>query len=154
MAGNWLFSDRRWLDPRVSSEREILEANYDALCTAFPSFRACSKARFIENVGEVCAPWSELIEEARRQCKYSHEARERTAACDRIILPPLPPSVCDMHSLRDRSAGPANVGGNPGEDMDLYLLGLWGGDALGPMAWEAEEGPEGLLLCASPEDAA
>ena len=66
VAGNWPFCNRRWLDPRVPYERSILEMNYSALCAALPSFRACPKERFIENVKDTVAPWSELTEGTSR----------------------------------------------------------------------------------------
>ena len=80
MAGNSLFYNRRWLDPRVPDERSILEVNYSALCAAFPSFRACSKEKFLANVMEVCIPWSELTEEA---CRGSGGAQGRA---DREVI--------------------------------------------------------------------
>ena len=194
MAGSWLFCNRRWLDPRVSRERDILEANYATLCTTFPSFRSCSKARFIENVTEVCASWSKLLEDAHRQYQNCLPRRRDksepeggsnipvestrpkfspSAFCSlpgtftfqnaqpsdsethgpssvRALQSPRPPSPSPI-----LSGSPAKIGGNSGEDVDLYLLELWDGEAHGPMAWKALEieGPEALQPFAAVGDA-
>ena len=57
-AGNWLFCHRRWLDPRIPEERQILDSNYDGLCATFPGFATCSKADYIKILADVCEAWS------------------------------------------------------------------------------------------------
>ena len=56
-AGNWLFCHRRWLDPRIPEELQILDRNYDGLCATFPGFASCSKANFLQILTDVCASW-------------------------------------------------------------------------------------------------
>ena len=58
MAGNWLFSGRRWRDPRAADDRAALEAGYDDLVAAFPAFSRCSRDRFLANVADICASWT------------------------------------------------------------------------------------------------
>ena len=58
VAGNWLFSGRRWRDPRAADDRAALEAGYDDLVAAFPAFSRCSRDRFLANVADICASWT------------------------------------------------------------------------------------------------
>jgi hypothetical protein len=68
-AGNWLFCNRRWLDPLNRDERQILESNYDGLCASFPVIATmCTKARFILCVMDVHVAWSDRIAESSRKC--------------------------------------------------------------------------------------
>jgi hypothetical protein len=57
-AGNWLFCNRRWLDPRDADDRSILEQEYTRLCGSFPRFAACTKKRFFEVLTDVCESWT------------------------------------------------------------------------------------------------
>ena len=57
-AGNWLFCNRRWLDPSHPQDRARLDAGYDALCAAFPAFAACPRAAFLARLAHVSAAWS------------------------------------------------------------------------------------------------
>ena len=52
-AGNWLFCNRRWLDPSHPQDRARLDAGYDALCAAFPAFAACPRAAFLARLARV-----------------------------------------------------------------------------------------------------
>ena len=58
VAGNWLFSGRRWRDPRAADDRAALEAGYDDLVAAFPAFSRCSRDRFLANIADICASWT------------------------------------------------------------------------------------------------
>eukprot|EP00291_Cryptomonas_curvata_P023007 CAMPEP_0172170972 /NCGR_PEP_ID=MMETSP1050-20130122/11626_1 /TAXON_ID=233186 /ORGANISM="Cryptomonas curvata, Strain CCAP979/52" /LENGTH=428 /DNA_ID=CAMNT_0012842337 /DNA_START=180 /DNA_END=1462 /DNA_ORIENTATION=- len=60
-AGNWLFSNRRWLSPANPSERSLLENNYDTLCHLHPEFGACSKDDFLAHLTEATGAWAEII---------------------------------------------------------------------------------------------
>jgi hypothetical protein len=60
-AGNWLYSNRRWLSPADPSEKSILETNYDKLCSLHPEFRACSKECFLSHLFEVTSAWSKIM---------------------------------------------------------------------------------------------
>jgi hypothetical protein len=68
-AGNWLFCNRRWLNPVNREERRLLESNYDALCASFPVIATiCTKARFIHCVMDVFMAWSDRIDASSRKC--------------------------------------------------------------------------------------
>ena len=54
MAGNWLFCNRRWLNPQDVNDRVVLECNYDALVAKFPAFARCPRFRFLQCLSEVC----------------------------------------------------------------------------------------------------
>ena len=54
MAGNWLFCNRRWLNPQDVQDRMELECNYDALVSKFPAFARCPRFRFLQCLSEVC----------------------------------------------------------------------------------------------------
>jgi hypothetical protein len=61
-AGNWLFCNRRWLNPLNREERKTLETNYETLCAAFPILAMrCPKANFIQCIMDVSITWSERI---------------------------------------------------------------------------------------------
>ena len=66
-AGNWLFCNRRWLNPLKRDEREKLEQNYDKLCASFPAFARCSKTMFIQFLMDVTVAWTERIAETPRR---------------------------------------------------------------------------------------
>jgi hypothetical protein len=54
MAGNWLFCNRRWLNPKDPKDRMNLEYNYDALTAKFPAFARCPRFGFLQCLTEVC----------------------------------------------------------------------------------------------------
>ncbi len=54
-AGYLLFQSRRWLDPRILEDRDLLIRNHDALCAAFPSFAACPRDTFLLHNANVAA---------------------------------------------------------------------------------------------------
>ena len=58
VAGNWLFSYRRWRDPRTADDRAELEAGYDDLVALFPAFARCPRDRFLVVVAEICTSWT------------------------------------------------------------------------------------------------
>ena len=61
-AGNWLFSSRRWLNPRNPQDRDQLKENFDALCDAFPSFAArCEIATFLQTLHEISGAWARFL---------------------------------------------------------------------------------------------
>eukprot|EP00291_Cryptomonas_curvata_P024543 CAMPEP_0172161908 /NCGR_PEP_ID=MMETSP1050-20130122/6378_1 /TAXON_ID=233186 /ORGANISM="Cryptomonas curvata, Strain CCAP979/52" /LENGTH=111 /DNA_ID=CAMNT_0012831841 /DNA_START=248 /DNA_END=579 /DNA_ORIENTATION=+ len=57
-AGNWLFCNRRWLDPRDADDLCILEREYMRLCSRFPRFAACCQSRFLDVLTDVCSSWT------------------------------------------------------------------------------------------------
>ena len=60
-AGNWLFCNRRWLNPEDPTDRSLLEENYATLASMFPEFGAvCSKANFILKLSEVIGTWIKI----------------------------------------------------------------------------------------------
>ena len=69
-AGNWLFCNRRWLNPSFPPDRARLDAGYDALCAAFPAAAACPRSIFLTRIAHVSTAWS-IVQ------LYRHE---RTAA--------------------------------------------------------------------------
>jgi hypothetical protein len=54
-AGNWIFGNRRWLNPANPYDRARLDAGYDALCAAFPAFAACPRAHFLACIAGVAS---------------------------------------------------------------------------------------------------
>jgi hypothetical protein len=60
-AGNWLFCNRRWLDPAQAEDRAQLDRAYGALCASFPAFASCSKADFLRTLAEVAGNWANRI---------------------------------------------------------------------------------------------
>ena len=103
VAGSWLFSGRRWLDPSDPEDRTMLDLHYDNLCTLVPQFCRCSRERFLSAISAVIASWS-------RRCS---DAAENSASA-----PPSPRSieegsrsrshsrvVDDYHSAEDCGAG-------------------------------------------------
>ncbi len=60
-AGNWLFSNRRWLRPTKPEEKSIFQSNYDTLCTLHPEFRACSKEDFFAHLTEATSAWAKVL---------------------------------------------------------------------------------------------
>jgi hypothetical protein len=66
-AGNWLFCNRRWLNPLDREDRQTLDHNYDKLCLVFPAFARCSKATFIHVLMDVSISWSDRIKDGVRR---------------------------------------------------------------------------------------
>eukprot|EP00291_Cryptomonas_curvata_P009805 CAMPEP_0172183184 /NCGR_PEP_ID=MMETSP1050-20130122/18836_1 /TAXON_ID=233186 /ORGANISM="Cryptomonas curvata, Strain CCAP979/52" /LENGTH=219 /DNA_ID=CAMNT_0012856757 /DNA_START=358 /DNA_END=1014 /DNA_ORIENTATION=+ len=66
-AGNWLFCNRRWLEPSDSVDRANLEKNYDMLSQLYPEFSACSKADFLLHLSQVTTAWDQIATEC---CLY------------------------------------------------------------------------------------
>ena len=60
MAGNWLFSGRRWRDPRNEQDRAVLNAGYDALVARFPAFSRCSHDRYLATISDFSSSWSRV----------------------------------------------------------------------------------------------
>ncbi len=58
MAGNWLFSSRRWRNPDNMHDRAALNAGYDALAATFPAFSRSSRDLFLATISDICAGWS------------------------------------------------------------------------------------------------
>mmetsp|Transcript_77800 Transcript_77800/g.209679 ORF Transcript_77800/g.209679 Transcript_77800/m.209679 type:complete len:331 (-) Transcript_77800:34-1026(-) len=54
VAGNWLFSNRRWLDPSIPRDRQQLEKAYRFLCLKFNAFTQCTFPHFIKCVSIAC----------------------------------------------------------------------------------------------------
>ena len=77
-AGNWLFCNRRWLDPLKREERERLESSYDKLCESFPVFARCSKAQFIQCLMDVTIAWSDRINEVPRKSSGASTRKDST----------------------------------------------------------------------------
>ena len=67
IAGNWLFCNRRWLNPLKREDREKLERNYDKLCASFPVFALCPKNMFIHCVMDVTVAWTEVLVDTPRK---------------------------------------------------------------------------------------
>jgi hypothetical protein len=61
IAGNWLFSGRRWLDPEDSEDRIILDLKYENLLLMFPAFGNCPKAHFFRSISAIRTSWSRRI---------------------------------------------------------------------------------------------
>ena len=75
-AGNWLFSNRRWLSPAIPRDHALLLAGYDALCEAFPAFAAaCPCGPFLAHLSRVAAAWDAVIYPGPRlRCPQSDAA--------------------------------------------------------------------------------
>jgi hypothetical protein len=58
MAGNWLFSSRRWRNPRNPQDRAALIAGYDELVATFPVFSRCSREHFLDTITSFWSSWS------------------------------------------------------------------------------------------------
>ena len=58
MAGNWLFSSRRWRNPCSPQDHAALIAGYDALVATFPVFSRCSRDRFLATISSFWTSWS------------------------------------------------------------------------------------------------
>ncbi len=60
-AGNWLFCNRRWLNPEDAEDRAHLERAYATLCASFPAFATCPRAEFFRTLAEVAGSWAHRI---------------------------------------------------------------------------------------------
>ncbi len=58
MAGNWLFSSRRWRNPCNPPDRAALIAGYDELVATFPVFSRCSRDSFLATISSFWSSWS------------------------------------------------------------------------------------------------
>jgi hypothetical protein len=68
-AGTLLFAGRRWLDPSNAHDFELLDQQFDRLCT-FPSFNTCTRDNFMQTLSDVCETWTRrLAEDAVITCK-------------------------------------------------------------------------------------
>ena len=79
LADNWLFGNRRWLNPRIPEELGILVRRYGEICRAFPMFERCSRQRYIHIITNICSSWcGGIVPKVRRQ--ISQGARTQAAA--------------------------------------------------------------------------
>ena len=93
VAGNWLFSGRRWRNPAAVDDRAALSAGYNNIVAAFPAFSCCPRDRFLKVVGEVCASWSRRIGESTTQTAASQRSSSRAFWLRRTgerAIPPAP----------------------------------------------------------------
>ena len=137
-AGNWLFCNRRWLDPLKRDERERLEHNYNKLCTAFPVFARCSKAKFIQSLMDVNIAWSDRLGATPRK-KGSLPSRRAQLPKPKTTSAQLPSSrQMAAESYRDMAQGTPScrpevcAGGLPGDRchaIDACSTGACSGEA-------------------------
>jgi hypothetical protein len=115
MAGNWLFCNRRWLNPQDVQDRMQLESNYDAIVSKFPAFARCPRFRFLQCLSEVC------VERAADRPDGIHRASAGSPSTDagsedRDESPHFHQPSCNQLSgtavlgKRDHSAGPGAAG--------------------------------------------
>ena len=93
VAGNWLFSGRRWRNPAAVDDRAALSAGYNNIVAAFPAFSCCPRDRFLKVVGEVCASWSRRIGESSNQSAAPQKSSGRAFWLRRSgerAIPPAP----------------------------------------------------------------
>lgn len=57
VTGNWIYLDRRWLNPTDTNDFTHLNAGYDLLCAAHPSFAFCSRHSFLDHLARVSLAW-------------------------------------------------------------------------------------------------
>jgi hypothetical protein len=115
-AGNWLFSHRRWRDPRDSEDLEALEREYARLCSSFPRFAtACSKDRFISCIAGICASWIPRV--GCSAAPYSPQAvSPLPSACNTPPPPPLqlvasvPTAATAASPIAPSATAPADAG--------------------------------------------
>ena len=82
-AGNWLFCNRRWLDPADPADRARLHAGYDALLSLFPAaLTEVPRALFIEHLSEVTTAWADVARDS-----FSRRGRQRTALSELSCQP-------------------------------------------------------------------
>ena len=85
-AGNWLFCNRRWLDPADPADRARLHAGYDALLSLFPAaLTEVPRALFIEHLSEVTTAWADVARDG-----FSRHGRRRVDPSESSDPPPVP----------------------------------------------------------------
>ena len=152
VAGNWLFFNRRWLDPRRKDDLELLNRNYNELCASFPPFEACSRDKFMHVLEHFCTAWTAVANPARKprptDCKPEGSAGHQMACRETALSDGAdePDEDGDPGRLSPEIADPVRVGSpgssdNAGEQVDLALLALWAGEG-GPLG---EAGAPGVL---------
>jgi hypothetical protein len=63
VAGHWLFSRRRWLNPSDEDDRRALEEGYRRLCVILPAFKACQLSTFLQVLGRTAESWARRASE-------------------------------------------------------------------------------------------
>ena len=63
VAGHWLFSRRRWLNPADDDDRRALEEGYHRLCDMLPAFKACLLSTFLQVLGKTVETWARRASE-------------------------------------------------------------------------------------------
>ncbi len=63
VAGHWLFSRRRWLNPSDDDDRRALEEGYHRLCVMLPAFKACQLSTFLQVLGRTAESWARRASE-------------------------------------------------------------------------------------------
>jgi hypothetical protein len=139
VAGNWLFSGRRWRNPKSREDRDALIAGYDALVATFPVFSRCSRGHFLKTISGFCSSWPCCT----RNDVPTNPDRPSPPADDE-----WPPQHRDGLSCQDLESGAANlqawaqrsareqrmaIANDEGTDSSLHLQG---GSGAGPSAME------------------
>ncbi len=122
-AGNWLFSNRRWLSPAIPRDHALLLAGYDALCEAFPAFAAaCPCGPFLAHLSRVAAAWDAVIYPGPRlRCPQSDAApSERGRERPKRPRPPL-----DADGLSSSPPWPPQDPSSPPPTADTVPPGQW-----------------------------
>jgi hypothetical protein len=63
VAGHWLFSRRRWLNPGDDDDRRALEEGYHRLCSMLPTFKACQLSIFLQVLARTTESWAKRASE-------------------------------------------------------------------------------------------
>jgi hypothetical protein len=63
VAGHWLFSRRRWLNPANDDDRQHLEQGYCRLCIMLPPFRTCLLSSFLHVLARTAESWARRASE-------------------------------------------------------------------------------------------
>jgi hypothetical protein len=63
VAGHWLFSRRRWLNPRDDDDRRALEEGYHRLCSMLSAFQACPLSTFLQVLARTAESWARRASE-------------------------------------------------------------------------------------------
>ena len=58
VAGHWLFSRRKWLNPCAEEDYSTLVINYSNLCTLFPKFSKCSQETLFNALTDLVQSWN------------------------------------------------------------------------------------------------
>jgi hypothetical protein len=72
VAGNWLFSHRRWLNPEAIDDLLALEVAHRRLAIHFPDFVICDQKTFLDIVGSIARPWAVRSMEASQFRAHIH----------------------------------------------------------------------------------